>query len=103
MNKCQDCKFYHYNKFLDKKECTHFEASYYCYHIDEDNCPFKRINNIDKIKIILKRFEESSVKDLNFYAYEIDSIYTGFIPAKYFIIDENGKTLQDLLNESKTK
>lgn len=61
------------------------------------------MDNIDKIKKVLKEFEESSVKDYDFFAYRIESIFTGLVPARHFIIDEEGTTLNDIINESKTK
>ena len=57
------------------------------------------MDNIEKIKKILKDFENNSIKDYDFWAWQINSLFTGLEPAKYYLIDENGKTLEDVINE----
>jgi hypothetical protein len=57
------------------------------------------IDNIEKIKALLKEFDSNSTKDYEFWAWKINSIFTGFMPAKYFVINEDGKTLEDAYHE----
>jgi hypothetical protein len=51
------------------------------------------MDNIEKVKNVLKEFESSKIKDYDLFAYKIAYIFTGFIPARYLVINNDGKTM----------
>lgn len=61
------------------------------------------MTNQEKVVRLLKEFKQSDSTDYEWWAEEIEGVFTGWIPTNHFIVDKDNTTLDQIMKEVKVK